>query len=257
MITNLATCLSLLVLLLFVTVEASEDQIYLGVDQYQDYYDLPKLPFSLDSLEPWIDAETMDVHFNGHHTSYMAKMNAALTEWRKSDPTDEFANKPLIDILQKVENVPTKWRVAVRNNGGGYLNHIFYFATMSPNPKGLDHTMPLGMLTTFRKSFHNFTHFQTWMNKEAMKLVGSGYVWLCREPRQGFLTIYSTKDQVSPVTYGLQPILVIDLWEHAYYLKHKNKRKNYIDNWWKLVDFSKVESLLNWWLAKDNKHDEL
>lgn len=95
---------------------------------------------------------------------------------------------------------------------------------MSPNPKGLDHTMPLGMLTTFRKSFHNFTHFQTWMNKEAMKLIGSGYVWLCREPRQGFLTIYSTKDQVSPVTYGLQPILVIDLWEHAYYLKHKNKR---------------------------------
>lgn len=83
MITSLITCSSLLVLLV-VTVEASEDQIYLGVDQYQDYYDLPKLPFSLDSLEPWIDAETMDVHFNGHHASYMAKMNAALTEWRKS-----------------------------------------------------------------------------------------------------------------------------------------------------------------------------
>lgn len=86
MVESLATCLGLFILLLFVTVtvEASEDQIYLGVDQYQDYYDLPKLPFSLDSLEPWIDAETMDVHFNGHHASYMAKMNAALTEWRKS-----------------------------------------------------------------------------------------------------------------------------------------------------------------------------
>ena len=88
----------------------------------------------------------------------------------------------------------------------------------------MEHTMPLGLLSNFRKSFHNFTHFQSHMSSEALKLFGSGYVWLCREPSQGYLTIYSTKDQVIPVTFGLQPILVIDVWEHAYYLKHKNKR---------------------------------
>jgi len=250
--------------ILFITInvfmfgQSSKDEIYLGVDQFQEYYDLPELPYSLDSLEPWIDAETMNVHFKGHHASYMAKMNAALTEWRKSEPENELAKKSLVDILKDVDSVPEKWRNAIRNNGGGYLNHIFYFATMSPNPKGMEHTMPLGLLTNFRKSFHNFTHFQSWMSKEAMNLFGSGYVWLCREPNGGFLTIYATKDQASPITYGLQPILVIDVWEHAYYLKHKNKRKNYIDNWWKIVDFSKVEALLNWWLNFEKKsHDEL
>ena len=105
-----------------------------------------------------------------------------------------------------------------------YINHIFYFTNLHGNPKNSDQPMPLSLLSIFRRSFHNFTEFRIWMSKEAHSLFGSGYVWLCRVPSQNYLTIYSTDNQISPISLGLQPLLVIDVWEHAYYLQHQYKR---------------------------------
>jgi len=233
------------------------DGIYQGINEYQDYYHLPELPYKYDQLEPWIDAKTVDVHHSGHHAAYTAKMNAALQEWRNSGEEKELAHSSIGNILKNIDKVPQRWRTSIRNNGGGYVNHIFYFSVISPNPLNDNHTISANLRGLFRKSFVNMSQFETWMTQEAIALFGSGYVWLCREPTRNYLTVYSTIDQITPLQFGLQPILVIDVWEHAYYLKHQNKRKSYIESWWRLIDWAKVEHLYEWWRSFDPKHEEL
>lgn len=254
---KLATALILITLLSDLSTQNPVDDIYIGIEKPQEYYDLPKLPYSYDSMLPWIDAETMKVHHSGHHRAYTAKMNAALQEWRASGEENELAKSSILHILKNINKVPEKWRTAIRNNGGGYVNHIMYFATMSPNPHGIDQTISPHLISQFQHSFHNVSYFKKWINDEALKLFGSGYVWLCRVPSHNFLTIYPTGDQISPISYSMQPILVIDVWEHAYYLKNQNKRKDYIQSWWNLVDWAKVERLHNWWKSLEPSHHEL
>lgn len=239
------------------TVVNETAEIYDGIEKFQDYYELPKLPYSYDALEPWIDAKTMEAHHAGHLASYTAKMNAALEEWRKSGEENDLAMSSLVKILQNVDKIPAKWKKVIQDNAGGYTNHIFYFSNLFPNPKEIDQPMPFSLLKVFRRSFHNFTSLRVWMSSDALSLFGSGYVWLCRVPKQNYLTVYSTTNQISPLTLGLQPLLVIDVWEHAYYLKHQYRRKDYINDWWNVISWMKVEQLFDWWMSFEPKHDEL
>ena len=137
-----------------------------------------------------------------------------------------------------------------------YLNHAIYFSLLSPNPEGVDR-IPFGTVSNqIEKAFGNFSEFKHMFTKSALSLFGSGYVWLCRERKNNVLTSFPTVNQESPVSYGLDPILVIDLWEHAYYLKHQNIRPSYVEDWWKLVDWEAVNQLYSFW-DKFAARDEL
>ena len=139
-----------------------------------------------------------------------------------------------------------------------YVNHAFYFAIMGPNPNKEERFPSRITAQYIDTSFGNFSKFKEIFVKEATQLFGSGYVWLCREPKKDYFTIISTLNQQSPVSFGLEPVLVLDVWEHAYYLKHQNKRAGYIKDWWNIVDWKKVEKLLIWWKwQSERQHIEL
>jgi len=248
-----------LLLVLFSQIHCNENvtDLYSGIETYQEYYILPRLPYSYSALKPWIDEKTMEVHHTGHHGAYTAKMNAALQEWRRSGEESDLASSSLLNIMKNIDRVPEKWKQAIRNNAGGYVNHIFFFSGLGPNPENTEQPMPLTLLRTFRRSFHNYTEFRIWMSREALQHFGSGYVWLCRVPKQDYLTIYRTDKQICPISLGLQPLLVIDVWEHAYYLQHQYRKKDYIESWWNLVNWEKVERLYQWWMELEPPHDEL
>eukprot|EP00794_Sanderia_malayensis_P017398 gene17398-19141_t len=231
-------------------------QPYEIISEQQEAYPLPKLNYKYDELEPFIDEKTMTVHHTGHHLAYTNKMNAALKEWRNSKENSGLSSKSILEIVKNVEDIPSKWRNAIRNNGGGYVNHAIYFSVMSPNKDKIERA-PSGIIQQkMFTSFGNYSLFKEIFTKSASTLFGSGYVWLCREPRNDILTIFPTDNQQCPLTFGLQPILVVDVWEHAYYLKHQNKRMSYIKDWWMVVDWNNVENLYHFW-EKGNAHTEL
>ncbi|XP_065051554.1 superoxide dismutase [Mn/Fe]-like [Rhopilema esculentum] len=243
-----------LLLLAFVSCKAFHP--YEDALKIKDEYPLPRLNYGYDALEPFVDAKTMKVHHSGHHAAYTKKMNNALEQWRASEESNSLSKKSILEIMKSIEDVPEKWKTALRNNGGGYLNHAIFFSLLSPNPSKEDRVPTGKVLNHIVRSFGNFTAFKEMFSKSALSLFGSGYVWLCREPKTNALTYLPTINQQSPVSYGLNPILVIDVWEHAYYLKHQNKRANYIDNWWNVVDWSAVQDLYDFW-DKDSNHEEL
>ncbi|OWF42083.1 uncharacterized protein LOC110461622 [Mizuhopecten yessoensis] len=224
-------------------------------------YVLPKLPYDYKDLEPFIDEATVRVHHLGHHAAYTTKMNIALEQWTTDSEVKEsvsLAQKPILDILIGLDDVPEKYKSSIQNNGGGYVNHNFYWSVMSPNPNS-DDREPINQLgDDIVQEFRNFSNFKAMFTKEALSLFGSGYVWLSRDPNEnGKLVISKTTNQDSPLTDGFQPILVIDVWEHAYYLKHQNLRPKYVSDWWNLVDWSAVEELDNWWKGPNyGFHDE-
>ncbi|XP_060066996.1 superoxide dismutase [Mn]-like [Ylistrum balloti] len=234
---------------------------YEFITDHTNNYVLPKLPYGYKDLEPFIDEATLRVHHLGHHAAYTKKMNAALEEWAADGEVKEsasFAKKPILDILIGLEDVPEKYQTKIRNNGGGYVNHNLYWSVMSPNPNS-DDREPINQLgDDIIKAFGNFSTFKEEFTKEALSLFGSGYVWLSRDPNNnGKLTISKTANQDSPLTDGLMPILVIDVWEHAYYIKHQNLRPKHVSDWWNLVDWSAVEDIDHWWLGPNyNFHDE-
>lgn len=166
----------------------------------------------------------------------------------------------LVDIISDVDEVPRKYHKAVQDFGGGSLNHALYFAVMSQN-KGNDTRLPSGaILNGIEDAFGSFEQFKELFTGEALKLFGSGYVWLNQESSaDGSLhfSVSATANQDSPLTDGLQPILTLDVWEHAYYLKHQLKRPNHVEDWWRVVDWDQVEKLSGWWLQQGAKHDEL
>lgn len=250
--------------LIFITVlfpcahaNSNKTGIFVGIENFQSYYELPELPFEYDALEPWIDNRTMEAHHSGVHGSHTIRLNGALHAWRKSGIQKELAMSSLIDILKNINKVPEKWRKAVRESGGGYTNHLFYFATLDSPDTSNSSFVPAALSSSITRSFHSFVAFKTWMTREALSMYGSGYIWLCRVPKENYLTVYPTSNQLSPLSLGLQPLLGLDLWEHAYYLKHQYKRKNYIENWWKVISWTKVQKLYDWWLSIEPRHDEL
>ncbi|KAB8128430.1 superoxide dismutase [Gracilibacillus oryzae] len=197
-------------------------------------FTLPDLPYAYDALEPHIDKETMNIHHTKHHNTYVTKLNAAL------EGHDDLANKSIEDILANLDAVPENIRTAVRNNGGGHANHSLFWTLLSSNGGG----EPTGELAeAINSKFGSLDSFKEEFANAAAGRFGSGWAWLVVE--NGNLAITSTPNQDTPISEGKTPILGLDVWEHAYYLKYQNKRPDYIAAFWNVVDWDKVASLYN------------
>ena len=193
-------------------------------------HELPKLPYSYDALEPHIDARTMEIHHTKHHQTYINNLNAAL------EKHPQLQGKGVEDLLKNLNAIPEDIRTAVRNNGGGHLNHSLFWPTMSPKGGG----EPTGELAkAINSAFGGFANFKDQLAKAGIGRFGSGWAWLSVESG-GKLVITSTPNQDSPISEGQTPILGVDVWEHAYYLKYQNRRPDYIAAWWNVVNWEQV-----------------
>jgi Fe-Mn family superoxide dismutase len=198
-------------------------------------FKLPDLGYSFDALEPHIDAKTMEFHHDKHHAAYIEKLNAAL------DGHPDLQKMDIVELITNLDKVPEDIRTAVRNNGGGHANHSFFWTVMSPDGGG----KPKGPLAeAINKEFGGFDDFKNKFKEAAVGRFGSGWAWLCGY--DGKLHICSTPNQDSTVMEDKNhaPILGLDVWEHAYYLKYQNKRPDYIDAWWNVVNWNQVEEYL-------------
>jgi superoxide dismutase, Fe-Mn family len=191
-------------------------------------YSVPPLPYAYDALEPHIDKATMEVHHDKHHQAYVDKANAALEGTPLADAAIE-------DVLKDLGQVPEGKRTAVQNNGGGHYNHSLFWESMSPSGGGA----PEGELAqAIDSAFGSFDDFKAQIKETGVGQFGSGWSWLVHNGSA--LAIMGTPNQDSPLSFASTPLLGVDVWEHAYYLKYQNRRPDYIDAWWNVVDWSKV-----------------
>ena len=195
-------------------------------------HELPQLPYAFDALEPHIDARTMEIHHDKHHAAYVNNLNAAL------EGHDDLQKKSALSLIKDLGEVPEDIRGAVRNNGGGHVNHSMFWSSMSAKGGG----SPDGKLgEDIDAAFGSFDAFKEAFKKAGMTRFGSGWAWLV-VAKDGSLTATSTANQDNPVSEGLIPLLGLDVWEHAYYLKYQNLRGEYIDAFWNVVDWGQVKS---------------
>ena len=197
-------------------------------------FELPNLPYGFDALEPHIDTATMQIHHGKHHQTYINNLNAAI------EKAPELASKSLDDLIRGIDGVPEAVRTAVRNNGGGHWNHSMFWKWMAPNAGG----EPGGNIgKAIKDSFGGFDKFKEQWSAAGAGRFGSGWVWLLNDG--GKLSITSTPNQDNPMMDGKPaPILGLDVWEHAYYLRYQNKRPDYITAWWNVINWDEVESNL-------------
>ncbi|MPZ19307.1 MAG: superoxide dismutase [Luteitalea sp.] len=196
-------------------------------------HELPPLPYGFDALEPHIDAQTMQIHHDKHHGTYVKNLNAAL------EKHPELQTKSLDELLAALSSVPEDIRTAVRNNGGGHANHTLFWQLMGSNKGGA----PTGAVAeAITSTFGSFDTFKETFTKAAIGRFGSGWAWLVDD--KGKLDIYSTANQDSPIMEGKKPILGLDVWEHAYYLKYQNRRPEYIGAWWNAINWDAVNKQL-------------
>ncbi|QQK79722.1 superoxide dismutase [Salicibibacter cibi] len=193
-------------------------------------YQLPDLPYAANALEPHIDEETMNIHHDKHHNTYVTKLNDALSGH------DDLANQSVEDLVTNLDKVPENIRTAVRNNGGGHANHKLFWTILSPNGGG----KPSGdLLSAIENKWGSFDQFQEEFTNAALGRFGSGWAWLVVDGKN--LAIQDTLNQDSPLTEGKTPVLGIDVWEHAYYLKYQNRRPEYVKAFWNVVNWQEVE----------------
>ncbi len=196
---------------------------------------LPPLPYSYNALEPYIDARTMEVHYTKHHQSYADQLNKALERY------PEVMVSSVSDLLEHLDTVPEDIRSAVRNHGGGFYNHTFFWNCMRPYTPAAQQAPTGPLRAAIDRDFASFDAYKKEFSVAAKNRFGSGWVWLvCKS--DGLLTIITTANQDSPISDGYIPILGLDLWEHAYYLHYQNRRADYIDAWWNLVNWPFAES---------------
>lgn len=194
-------------------------------------FSLPELPYAFDALEPVIDAQTMELHYTKHHAGYLNKLNASLED------RPLLVDLSIETLLKDLNQVPEEIRTTVRDNGGGYYNHMLFWTILSPSGGG----QPGGELAqAINKTFDSFANFQKEMETTGAGRFGSGWVWLSKKSNGG-LVVHSTPNQDTPLMDKLTPILGFDVWEHAYYLKYQNKRGDYLSNLWKIVNWPEVE----------------
>lgn len=197
-------------------------------------FTLPPLPYPADALEPYIDRKTMEIHHDGHHGTYVKNLNAALEKY------PELQSKSIEELLRTINNVPADIRTAVRNNGGGHANHSMFWQIMGPNAGG----EPNGAIAdAIKSSFGAFDTFKNEFTKAALGRFGSGWAWVVDQG--GRLVIESTANQDSPLMEGKTPVVGLDVWEHAYYLKYQNKRGDYINAWWNVVNWAAINKRLS------------
>lgn len=194
-------------------------------------FTLPKLAYAFDALEPWIDSKTMEIHYGKHHQTYADKFNLALEKY------PSFFKKSGEEILKNLNAVPEDIRIAVRNNGGGYVNHCFFWEILSPGQQ-----KPSGkILVALNKNFGGYENFVKLFTEAALNQFGSGWAWLVID--NGKLEVLSTPNQDSPLSNGKIPLLCVDVWEHAYYLKYQNRRADYVNAFWNVINWKKVEEI--------------
>ncbi|QHJ71485.1 superoxide dismutase [Planococcus halotolerans] len=192
-------------------------------------YELPELPYAYDALEPHIDKETMNIHHTKHHNTYVTNVNAAL------EGHDDLSSKSVEELISDLNAVPEDIRTAVRNNGGGHANHSLFWQLLTPNGTGA----PSGALAeAIDSKFGSFDEFKTKFETAGKTRFGSGWAWLVLS--NGELEVTSTANQDSPLMDGKTPILGVDVWEHAYYLKYQNKRPDYLAAFWNVVNWDEV-----------------
>lgn len=194
-------------------------------------YKLPELAYTYDALEPYIDAQTMEIHHTKHHQTYINNLNDALANY------PHLREKPLEELLNDLDALPGDVKKAIRDNGGGTLNHTLFWHYMSPEGGG----EPRGKLKSeIESAFGSFDGFKEEFSNAAKTRFGSGWAWLSLD-NMGKPIITSTANQDTPISEGLLPLLGLDVWEHAYYLKYQNKRVDYIQSWWHVVNWAYVE----------------
>jgi Fe-Mn family superoxide dismutase len=192
-------------------------------------FKLPELPYAFDALEPHIDARTMEIHHGKHHAAYTNKLNEAL------EKHPQLQSKSIDELLRGIDSIPEDIRNVVRNNGGGYANHALFWEIMGPNGGG----DPTGALAdAIKQKFGSFADFKTKVNTTGVGQFGSGWTWLAAGSNG--IEVYGTPNQDTPLMKGHRPILGIDVWEHAYYLKYQNRRPDYLEAWWNVVNWDAV-----------------
>lgn len=197
-------------------------------------YTLPDLPYAYDALEPYIDVETMQLHHDKHHNTYVTNLNAAV------EKHPELAEKSVEELISSMSTVPEDIQTAVRNNGGGHANHSFFWEILAPNAGG----EPTGDLkAAIDETFGSFDELKAEFKTAATGRFGSGWAWLVLD--NGTLKVTSTANQDSPLMEGQTPVLGLDVWEHAYYLKYKNVRPDYIEAFWNLVNWEKANEIFS------------
>jgi len=194
-------------------------------------FEVPPLPYDYNALEPYIDTQTMQLHHDKHHAAYVNNLNAALQN------APQLASLAIDDLIRRISDVPESIRTAVRNNGGGHLNHSMFWQIMTPNGGGA----PSGELgNAINSTFGSFDQFKAAFNDAGVKRFGSGWAWLILDA-SGKLQVISTANQDSPLIDGNYPIMGNDVWEHAYYLKYQNRRPDYLNAWWNVVNWNERE----------------
>jgi Fe-Mn family superoxide dismutase len=195
---------------------------------------LPQLPYAFNALEPHIDALTMEIHSQRHHKAYVDNLNKAL------ESAPDLQNKDIVALLREIKTVPENIRQAVINNGGGHHNHSLFWQVMGPGGGG----EPSGAVgDAIKQTFGDFAKFKDAVKQNALTQFGSGWSWLVWDPAAGALKAVKKPNQDSPLMDGQVPVLGVDVWEHAYYLKYQNKRPDYVDAWWNTVNWKKVDEL--------------
>lgn len=198
-------------------------------------HELPELPYAHDALEPNVDSQTMQIHHGKHHQGYVNKLNAAL------EGHDDLQSKSIEELLADLDSIPEEIRTAVRNNGGGHYNHSLFWPAMSPDGGG----EPTGALAeAINDAFGSFEDFKSQFSSAAGGQFGSGWGWLVVDS-DGNLAVTSTPNQDNPISDGHTPLLGVDVWEHAYYLHYQNRRNDYIQNWWNVVNWDVVVERYN------------
>lgn len=196
-------------------------------------FSLPQLPYAYNALAPHVDEETMTLHHTKHHQTYVDNLNKAIAE------APEFQKYTIEELLANIDALPVSIRERVRNHGGGHFNHTLFWDLMSPTATGTPTEL---IMTQINQTFGSFKAFQEQFEKAAQSRFGSGWAWLCMTPDKK-LVITSTANQDTNLGQGFYPILALDVWEHAYYLKYRNKRPDYIVAWWNVVNWQHVEKL--------------
>jgi len=195
---------------------------------------LPKLPYEYNALEPYFDAQTMELHHSKHHQTYVDKLNEAVGKY------PELETKTVEELLKNLESLPADIQTAVRNHGGGHANHSLFWKNLSPE---FDQKPSQAVLQALDTYFGSLEEFKTTLTQAAISHFGSGWAWMVQN-NSGKLAVYSTPNQDSPLMKGDLPVLGIDIWEHAYYLKYQNRRAEYIEAFWHVVNWKQVEVLI-------------
>jgi Fe-Mn family superoxide dismutase len=192
-------------------------------------HELPRLPYAYDALEPYIDARTMEIHYGKHHATYVDKLNKALEAY------PDFQGKSVEELLKSLNSLPSDIQKPVRNHGGGHYNHSMFWTIMRKDGEGKPQG---GLLQAIEKRFKTFEDFKKEFSTAAGNHFGSGWAWLIS--RSNSLEIITTPNQDNPLMEGIVPIMGLDVWEHAYYLKYQNRRPEYIEAWWQVVNWTEV-----------------